>query len=171
MEYQQYTWLSWLHIASALVAMGMGAWVLFAPKGTGAHRRSGYAYATAMLLLNGTALGIYRLFGGFGPFHVAAFISLLTLIAGLRPMLRKTRKEGWLLAHMNYMYWSVVGLYAAFASELMVRLPIPGGFIYVVATATVLTMVLAGVFQKRLMARWSQGIASKKPGDRVLVDE
>jgi uncharacterized membrane protein len=137
--------------------MLLGARVLMAPKGTRAHRRTGCAYAIAMLLVNGSALGIYRLFGGFGPFHVAAFISLLTLIAGLRPMLRRPRKEGWLLAHMNYMYWSVVGLYAAFASELMVRSPLRGGFTVLVAGGTVLTMVLAGLFQKRLMARWQPG--------------
>jgi uncharacterized membrane protein len=75
MEFQHYTWLSWLHIASALAAMLLGARVLMAPKGTRAHRRSGCAYAIAMLLVNGTALAVYRLFGGFGPFHVAACVS------------------------------------------------------------------------------------------------
>lgn len=66
-----------------------------------------------------------------------------------------------MLAHMNYMYWSVVGLYAAFASELMVRLPIRGEFMFVVASATLLVMVLAGVFQKRLMVRWGSEVVSR----------
>ena len=156
MEIQHYTLWSWLHIASALGAMLLGAGMLLAAKGTPSHRRFGYAYAGSMLLVNLSAFLIFRLFGGFGPFHVAAFISLITLFAELRPVLHRPRKVGWLMAHMNYMYWSVVGLYAAFASELMVRLPIKGGFMLVVAIATVLVMVLAGVFQKRLMARWSR---------------
>ena len=161
MELQNYTWLSWLHIASALCAMLLGVWVLWMAKGTLAHRRSGFAYAICMLIVNVSAFMIYRLFGGFGPFHVAALISLLTLLAGARPVLRRPRREGWMLAHMNYMYWSVVGLYAAFASELMVRLPIRGEFMFVVASATLLVMVLAGVFQKRLMVRWGSEVVSR----------
>ena len=169
MEQAQYTWLSWLHITSAVIALVLGLAVLFAEKGTRVHRSSGRAYGLSMVLVNLTAFGIYRLFGGFGPFHVAALVSLLTLLAGSRPVLRRPRSPGWLLAHMNYMYWSVVGLYAAFASEIMVRLPIKGTFIAVVATATATIMVLAGVFQKRFMARWASGAMKREAPPENLV--
>lgn len=65
---------------------------------------------------------IYRLFGGFGPFHIAAVVSGLTLAGGILPvMLRKP--DGLLAIHFSFMYWSVLGLYAAFVSEVLVRVP------------------------------------------------
>lgn len=121
--------LTALHIASIIFAMVLGAWVLIVHKGDRRHRRMGRAYAISMLLVNATDFGIYRLFGGFGPFHVAAVISLLTLLAGMRPVLLRKRSTEWYNTHMIFMYWSVLGLYAAFASEVLVRLPDrPGAF-------------------------------------------
>src|SRR5215207_4557449 len=48
--------LGWIHIASALVALGAGAAVLRRRKGTRWHRRMGWVYAAGMILLNATAL-------------------------------------------------------------------------------------------------------------------
>lgn len=36
---------------------------------------------------------IYRLFGGFGIFHVFAIVSLLTLLAGMYPILTRKGKQ------------------------------------------------------------------------------
>jgi uncharacterized membrane protein len=74
--------LGWTHTAAALAALIAGAAVLLTRKGTRRHRQLGWAYAVSMLLLNVTALLIYRLFGRFGPFHVGALFSLVTVIAG-----------------------------------------------------------------------------------------
>lgn len=155
-EIATYGLISWLHVGSALVAMVLGAFVLLRCKGDGLHRRSGYAYGASMLLVNLSAFGLYRLFGTFGPFHVAAVVSLLTLIAGIRPALGRPRAPNWLQHHMVYMYWSVLGLYAAFFSEVMVRVPLGASFTKAVAGATVATMVLGVVFQGRLLRRWGR---------------
>lgn len=58
-------------------------------KGTRRHHQIGLVYAVSMLGLNATAFLIYRLFGGFGAFHVAALLSLLTIFAGLLPAVRR----------------------------------------------------------------------------------
>ncbi len=112
--------LGWLHIACAIAAMVSGAVVVLRPKGTRSHRAIGWIYALNMLGLNVTALMIYRLFGGFGPFHVAAVASLITLLAGIYfVVVRPT--NNWLALHYSLMSWSYVGLLAAAASEVGTR--------------------------------------------------
>jgi uncharacterized membrane protein len=150
--------LSLVHIAASCLALVIGAAVLVVRKGDRRHRRLGRVYAVAMILVNATAFCIYRLFGGFGPFHVAAIISLLTLLAGMRPVLMRPRPKEWATTHMVFMYWSVVGLYAAFASEVLVRVPARTGasFGLLVGLATGIIMVTAGLFQQPLLRRWSR---------------
>jgi uncharacterized membrane protein len=114
--------LGLFHTACALVALGSGAAVLMRRKGTAGHRRTGWVYVASMLLLNGTALMIYRLFGGFGPFHVAAVFSLVTVLAGIVPAVRR-RPANWLDHHYQWMTWSYVGLCAATVSEVATRMP------------------------------------------------
>jgi len=159
-ECSTYTWLSWLHIAAAVLAMVLGAMVLLRRKGDIAHKRFGYAYALCMLLVNATAFGMYKLFGSFGPFHIAAIVSLLTLAAGLRAALRNKRRPNWLVTHLTYMYWSVIGLYAAFFSELGVRLPLGGTFASVVMSATAATIILGFLLQGRLTRRWTNVVCT-----------
>ncbi len=162
--------LSTLHISASILALILGAWVLIVQKGDRRHRRMGRAYAISMLVVNATAFGIYRLFGGFGPFHIAAIVSLLTLLAGMRPVLLRTRPKHWYTTHMSFMYWSVVGLYAAFASEVLVRLPErPGAYFgLLVGAATAVIMGVAGLLQGRLVKRWSaEGGRCPEP---LLVD-
>lgn len=150
--------LSLVHIAASCLALVIGAAVLVVRKGDRRHRRLGRVYAVAMVLVNASAFYIYRLFGGFGPFHVAAVISLLTLLAGIRPVLMRPRPLQWSTTHMTFMYWSVVGLYAAFASELLVRLPDRSGdhFGVMVGLATGVIMFVAGTLQRPLVRRWSK---------------
>ncbi|HEX2079433.1 MAG TPA: DUF2306 domain-containing protein [Longimicrobium sp.] len=114
--------LGWFHMACALMALGSGAAVLLRRKGDRAHRRLGWVYVASMLLLNATALMIYRLFGGFGPFHAAALISLATVIAGIVPPVRR-RPANWVEHHYQWMTWSYVGLCAAAVSEAGTRVP------------------------------------------------
>ena len=49
--------------------------------------------------LNVTALMIYRLFGTFGPFHVAALVSLATLAAGVVTVVRRRPARTWVEHH------------------------------------------------------------------------
>jgi uncharacterized membrane protein len=114
--------LGWIHTACALAALGSGAAVLLRRKGTRGHRRLGWVYVASMLALNATALMIYRLFGGFGPFHAAALASLVTVAAGIVPAVRRRRPD-WLQHHYRWMTGSYVGLCAAAVAEVATRVP------------------------------------------------
>ena len=108
------------------MALLSGLGVVVRPKGTRLHKRIGWVYAASMLALNATALMIYDLFGGFGPFHVAALVSLLTLLAGMGVAILRRPKKTWVTHHAYWMSWSYVGLLAAAASEVVTRIRIPG---------------------------------------------
>lgn len=82
--------LGWFHLSVALLAMIIGAFVLVTPKGTKRHKAVGYGYVASMLLVCGSAMGIYRLTGAFGIFHVTAIVGFLTLAGGMIPMLMYT---------------------------------------------------------------------------------
>lgn len=107
------------HLAVAILAIGVGGLVAVARKGTGRHRVLGRIYVLAMVAVNVTALAIYELFGGFGPFHAAAIFSLVTVIAGVVPV--RTRTPFWLPRHAWWMGGSYVGLLAAAVSEITTR--------------------------------------------------
>jgi uncharacterized membrane protein len=118
--------LGWFHMMAALLSLG-----------TRSHRRLGWLYVGSMLALNGSALLIYRLFGGFGPFHVAALFSLATVVAGVVSAVR--RRPEWVRRHYAWMTWSYVGLCAAAVSEVGTRTPIfPFWWAVLVGTAAVL---------------------------------
>jgi uncharacterized membrane protein len=112
--------LGHLHLVSALVALAAGAWVVFTRKGTRTHRRIGWVYAGSMLLVNVTALLIYKLTGVFGPFHVAALVSLAGLVAGVDAARRRSTFN-WLERHYFFMSYSYLGLVAAAIAETATR--------------------------------------------------
>ena len=159
--------LGQLHLASALASLVIGAYVFLGTrKGTRLHRRAGWAYVAAMLALNVTALLIYRLFGGFGPFHVAAILSLVTTLAGVvtaralrqRRLARNPQGNGPDYAGHHYMWmsYSYLGLVAAAVAETATRVPAfqpaPGQgatFGIVVAVASVAVFVVGSRIIKR----------------------
>ncbi len=112
-----------IHVTLGFTALGFGLLTVLLAKGTRAHRLAGRSYAFSMLGLNGTALAIYRLFGGFGPFHIAALISLVTVVAGLVCVRFRWPRRQWIAAHAYWMSWSYVGLVAAAVSEATTRIP------------------------------------------------
>lgn len=115
--------LGWFHLSTAILAMVAGAFVLATRKGTKRHKQIGYLYVFSMFLVCGSAMGIYRLTGTFGIFHITAIVGFLTLSGGMTPMLMKNIERKYKAVHIWFMYYSVLGLYAAFASELIVRIP------------------------------------------------
>lgn len=112
-----------IHALLGLAALFLGLSIVLRPKGTGVHRVVGSGYVASMLLLNVTALMIYDLYGRFGPFHIAALVSLATVAAGFVPVFTRRPRQGWMGLHANFMCWSYVGLVAAFVSEVAVRVP------------------------------------------------
>ncbi len=161
--------LGWTHTIAAATALAAGAAVLLTRKGTRRHRQLGWAYVVSMLLLNGTALMIYRLFGRFGPFHAGAVFSFVTVVAGTAAALGARRARGRrdparraraIERHYQWMTWSYVGLAAAAVSEIATRVPAlrprPGQGMMVfgitVAVATLLVIVVGAQLIRRRRA-------------------
>ena len=161
-----------IHLIVSICALVFGTWVLAARKGTPTHRRVGYAYSVCMILLLVTAFMIYRLFGRFGVFHIAAIISTVTLLGGMIPVIRRKPKNSWLNLHFSFMYWSVFGLYAAFVAEMAVRLPVrtvfssATTFFIMVGVATFATMLVGQIIFFKKKKKW-QKILSVPPEKRL----
>lgn len=169
--------LGLFHTSTAVAAIVVGAAVLLIhPKGSRLHRRLGWAYAISMLLLNVTALMIYRLFGGFGPFHVGAILSLATVVAGTLSAIAAARKRrsGDQRAraksmdhHYYWMTFSYVGLLAAAVSEIATRLPAarpgPGqGMVFGIVVA-VATLIVVGIGTRLIKGRAKRILAPFQP--------
>ncbi len=110
-----------VHLGAALLSVAAGAFVLLRPKAGALHRRSGYVYASAMTLMNLTALSLYRLTGTVNFFHIAAVASLVTLAVGLGFAIRRRPATVWIELHYRMMSWSYVGLLAALVAEVSTR--------------------------------------------------
>ena len=112
-----------VHASFGLASVVLGLGVVLLRKGTLLHRRIGLLYAATMLALNVTALAIYDLFGGFGPFHVLALVSLATTAAGVLHIWLQRPRATWMDFHARWMSWSYAGVLSAFVAEIATRLP------------------------------------------------
>lgn len=150
-----------IHLLLSIISLVTGTLVLYLKKGTRVHKQIGYSYTITMLGVNGSAFGLYQLFNSFGPFHLAAVVSLASLLAGMIPVLM--RINNWFNLHVSFMYYSVIGLYAAFASEIIVR--IPGvAFGPAVGFATALVFIAAMAMFRVLLPRWQKAfVVFSKP--------
>lgn len=159
-----YPLISQLHIATAIVAIVTGLVMLLQVKGTRLHRRFGYLYVASMVTLNVSSFLIFELTGDFSPFHVAAFLSLATVIAGFLPVYRRRPVDGWLEMHFQFMAWSYIGLLAAAASEIAVRIPESPFWWAVIVSSAVIIMAGAMVLahnRPKLLARYGR---ASRPG-------
>lgn len=141
------------HLVVALLAILFGTYILFSKKGTSIHKKVGYLYTTSMVLLNITAFMLYNINGKFNVFHIAAIVSSLTLLAGILPVLIKKPADNYVHYHFSFMYWSVIGLYGAFVSETMVRIPATP-FWTAVGIGTGLVMFIGGLVFAYQKAKW-----------------
>ncbi len=148
-----HTTMGAVHLLLALLATISGTLVITMRKGGKLHKRLGYLYVAGMVGLNISALMIYDLFGYFGIFHYGAVFSLLTLMGGMIPAIRR-RKKTWIYQHFSMMYWSLMGLYAAFVSETLVRVP-ETPFFGMVAIASAIVFFLGALAFRPLRKRWA----------------
>ena len=131
-----------VHLIAASIAMITGLFVILkGHKGNTSHKKIGYIYVIAMLLLNGTAFGIYN-FGSFSMFHFFSVVSLMSLTFGMLPMILKWSNK--IRFHYRFMSWSVVGLYAAFVAEVFTRFIRFEYFWVVVMIGTLLVSIVGG---------------------------
>lgn len=142
-----------LHLITAFMSLFFGTAVLLLKKGTKLHRKLGYGYVASMLPMLITSFMLYNLFRGFGVFHIAAIVSTLTLIGGMIPIFTKRPAKSWLAYHFSFMYWSVLGLYGAFFSEIFTRIP-ETPFFGMVGIASALTFGIGGYVFGKKKARW-----------------
>ncbi len=115
--------LGTIHTGLGVASLLAGAAVALQPKGTRRHRFLGRTYVLSMFGLNGTALLLYRLTGTFNFFHVAALLSLLTLILGMLPTRARPFAGFFVARHAYFMSGSYVGVLAATAAEIATRIP------------------------------------------------
>ncbi len=153
-----------VHFIASVFALLLGTFVLMLPKGTMKHKVIGRIYALTMLVVLTTAFMTYRLFGTWGIFHWTAVVSTLTLICGLIPILTKRPVKNYISLHFSFMYWSIIGIYGAFVSETLVRMPkvvvesgIPNSVFYkMTGIGTALVMGLGVYFFIKLKPKWDR---------------
>lgn len=110
-----------LHFSSAVVGMLTGSIMLLSKKGTTIHKKAGYVFVVALLIVNISAMFIYDFNdGSIGVFHFLIPVSVFFLLFGLLPMLGK-RKVHAVMRHNIGMNGAALGLWAAGATEYFVR--------------------------------------------------
>ena len=157
-----------IHFVSSILALLLGTLILVLNKGTTKHKIIGRLYALTMLVVLITAFMTYRLFGTWGIFHWTAVISSLTLICGLIPILTKRPTNNYISLHFSFMYWSIMGVYGAFVSETLVRMPkvvvesgIPNRFFYyMTGIGTAIVMGLGVYFFLKNKPKWDKQFVS-----------
>jgi uncharacterized membrane protein len=158
-----------IHFIASIFAILLGTLVLLLHKGTSRHKIIGRLYGLTMFVVLVTAFMTYRLFGNWGIFHWTAVISSLTLIAGLFPILTKRPTNNYISLHFSFMYWSVMGVYGAFVSETLVRMPkvvvesgIPNSVFYnMTGIGTAIVMGLGVYFFLKNKSKWDKEFALK----------
>lgn len=142
-----------IHFVASISALVFGTAVLLMTKGSKIHIRMGYFYVASMVVLLVTAFMLYNLFGKWGIFHYFAVISSLTLALGMIPIFLRNDIRNWAYLHFSFMYWSVIGLYGAFVSEMLTRIPeVP--FYNMVGVATGVVMLVGGIVFGINKAKW-----------------
>jgi len=162
-------WIGAVHLLASVIALASGTQVLWMDKGTRLHRQIGYVYCASMLVIIATAFGIYRLFGGFGLFHILAIVSFLTLLSGMIPVLLKKPFNSYMSLHFSFMYWSVMGLYAAFVSEMLTRIP-ESPFFGVIGLSTFGVMIVAQLLFAKYKKSWQQKFTSQEEEEKKLIN-
>jgi uncharacterized membrane protein len=97
-----------VHLVCALIALPLGAFVLWRPKGTPTHKALGRIWAVLMLVVAVSSYWLRTLSGGFSLIHL---LSVLTLV-GL-PLAIHNARKGNIPAHLRAMRGIYIGLVVA----------------------------------------------------------
>ena len=141
------------HLISAIGALLLGTVVLWSAKGTRFHKTVGLMYVICMSIMLASSFMTYRLYGYFGLFHYMSVFATLTLLAGMLPLWLKRPRHNYRVWHINFMYWSVMGLYMAFFSETFTRIP-ETPFYPMVFAASGLVCVLGVIGHRVYFPKW-----------------
>src|SRR6266481_55705 len=120
--------LGWLHAGACLLAILVGARNFLAPKGTRNHRLAGQVFLIAMVIVNLTALGIYRHDRFFFPHWLAvATLALITIAFASARWKRPQRL--WLHVHVSSVVLSFYMLIGGGVNEIFLRVNVLRPFI------------------------------------------
>ncbi len=118
-EYRTPAWALWIHLGTVIPAVPLGAFVLWAPKGTRGHKAAGRVWALLMLVTAIASFWLRGLTGGIGPIHIFSVITLYSIPMGIWHA-----RRGNILAHQRAMRGVYIGLIVAGAFAMM-----PGRFL------------------------------------------
>lgn len=110
------------HTGLALLALALGAFQLYMPKGGPRHRMVGYVWASLMMLIAASSFFInqIQLIGPFSPIHI---LSIVTLVGVPRALLAARRGD--YAGHqrgMKIVFWSALvgaGLFTLLPGRIM----------------------------------------------------
>ncbi|MGQ3101819.1 MAG: DUF2306 domain-containing protein [Sphingopyxis solisilvae] len=107
--YRTPAWAIWVHLATVIPALPLGAWLLWRPvKGDAAHRIGGRIWVLLMIVTAIDSFWIRTLTGTIGPIHI---FSILVLVQLPRAIL--FAKSGQVERHVKTMRGVYFGLLAA----------------------------------------------------------
>jgi uncharacterized membrane protein len=72
-----------VHLVCALVALPLGAFVLWRPKGTASHKALGRTWAVLMLVIAISSYWLRTLSGGFSLIHLLSVLTLVSIPFGI----------------------------------------------------------------------------------------
>jgi uncharacterized membrane protein len=109
------------HVATASLALLLGAFVFLLPKGTALHRKIGYGYVAAMTVASVSALFLHRFNGGFSLFHALAIFTLLNLALGILTIRHaiRTGNRKLIRRHYGFLAGSYVAPVSALAAQFL----------------------------------------------------
>ena len=147
------------HLVAAVSALLVGFVVLVLPKGTPTHKAIAGVYVLALVLVDAAALSLHRE-DAFGVFHALAVASLVTIAAGLTPLLLGRRSPQVIATHAYCMTWSYAGLVAAGCGQLAASVGEDAGpWVVPVVIGAVLSISAVAIFGR-----------VPKTLDRILAD-
>jgi uncharacterized membrane protein len=100
-------WALTTHIISAIISLGLGAWVLYHPKGTANHKLAGKIWVVMMLVASFSAFFIQS-WGRFSPIHIFSVWTPISLGLGIYHI-----RKGNVAIHQKYMKGAYIGLVVA----------------------------------------------------------
>jgi uncharacterized membrane protein len=109
-----------LHIASALLALPLGAYMLLKAKGTDAHRLLGRIWAVLMVTVAVSSFWLTGISNGWSPVHLLSVWILIAMALAVWFV-----RKGNLRQHKRFMLGSYLGLVGAGIGALM-----PGRTLY-----------------------------------------
>lgn len=112
--------LGWVHAIACLIALAAGALAFGTRKGQARHVLAGRVYLASMLVLNLSALGIYRLGVFFFP-HMLAIATLVLVAVGWAAARAHWPRPLWRNLHLSAMIGSYYMLIGGGVNEAFLR--------------------------------------------------